>query len=103
MLGTQTAQVPSFFPTANTVHCVRSMVTAAPPSLPFFARRIVMPYVSIRVAGTLNKEQKEKISQGVTEVISREAGKPPESVLIFIDEVPHENIAKAGKLMQAPK
>lgn len=62
-----------------------------------------MPYVSIRVAGTLSKEQKEKISQGVTEVISREAGKPPESVLIFIDEVPHENIAKAGKLMQSPK
>ena len=62
-----------------------------------------MPYVSIRVAGTLTKEQKEKISQGVTDVLSREAGKPPESVLIFIDEVPHENIAKAGKLMQPPK
>lgn len=59
-----------------------------------------MPYVNIRVAGTLTKEQKQKISQGVTEVISREANKPPEAVLIFIDEVPHENIAKAGKLME---
>ena len=62
-----------------------------------------MPYVSIRVAGKLSKEQKQQISQGVTEVIAREAGKPPESILIFIDEVPHENIAKAGNLLQPPK
>ncbi len=62
-----------------------------------------MPYVSIRVAGTLSKEQKQKISQGVTEVISRVANKPPEAILIFIDEVPHENIAKAGKLLEPPK
>lgn len=62
-----------------------------------------MPYVNIRVAGKLNKSQKEKICQGVTEVISREAAKPPESILIFIDEVEHENIAKGGVLLQAPK
>ncbi|MDR3628915.1 MAG: 4-oxalocrotonate tautomerase family protein [Desulfocapsaceae bacterium] len=62
-----------------------------------------MPYVNIRVAGQLSKDQKQKISKGVTEVIAREANKPPESILIFIDEVPHENIAKAGILMQAPK
>ncbi len=61
-----------------------------------------MPYVNIRVAGSLSKEQKQKISEGVTEVISKEAGKPPESVLIFIDELPHENIAKAGKLLIPP-
>lgn len=62
-----------------------------------------MPYVNIRVAGTLTKEQKQRISQGVTEVLHREANKPPEAVLIFIDEVPHENIAKAGKLMEPPR
>ncbi len=61
-----------------------------------------MPYVSIRVAGTLTVQQKERISAGVTEVISREAGKPPESILIFIDELPRENIAKAGKLLSHP-
>ncbi|MCB2216148.1 tautomerase family protein [Desulfofustis glycolicus] len=58
-----------------------------------------MPYVNIRVAGTLTKEQKEKISKGVTDVICREAGKPPEAVLIFIDEVERDNIAKAGTLL----
>lgn len=61
-----------------------------------------MPYVNIRVAGQLSKEQKERICTGVTEVIVKEANKPPGSVLIFIDEVPHENIASGGKQLQAP-
>lgn len=62
-----------------------------------------MPYVNIRVAGTLSKEQKARISQGVTDVLVKEANKPAEAVLVFIDEVPHENIAKAGKLLNPPK
>lgn len=62
-----------------------------------------MPYVNIRVAGTLSKKQKAKISKGVTKVIAKEANKPPETVLIFIDEVAHENIAKAGSLLIPPK
>lgn len=61
-----------------------------------------MPYVNIRVAGTLSKEQKALISQGVTDVIADVAGKPQDSILIFIDEVEHENIAKGGKLLQKP-
>jgi 4-oxalocrotonate tautomerase len=62
-----------------------------------------MPYVSIRVAGELSREQKQKISQGVTKVISEVANKPPESILIFIDEVLKENIAKSGILLDEPK
>jgi 4-oxalocrotonate tautomerase len=62
-----------------------------------------MPYVNIRVAGKLNKKQKENICKGVTEVIAREAAKPPETILIFIDEVLHENIAKGGTLLQTPQ
>ena len=62
-----------------------------------------MPYVSIRVAGKLAKKQKEEISQGVTDVIAKVANKPPETILVFIDEVAHENIAKAGKLLKKPK
>ncbi len=61
-----------------------------------------MPYVSIRVAGKLQKSQKEEICAGVTEVIARVANKPKESILIFIDECEHENIASAGKLLQKP-
>jgi len=72
-------------------------------SIKNFTQGVIMPYVNIRVAGTLTKEQKQKISKGVTDVICKEANKPPEAVLIFIDEVAHENIAKAGKLMEPPK
>lgn len=58
-----------------------------------------MPYVSIRVAGSLDKKQKEEICSGVTEVIAKAAGKPKSSILIFIDEVPHENISSGGSLL----
>ena len=58
-----------------------------------------MPYVSIRVAGKLSREQKKNIAQGVTKVIAKEANKPESSILIFIDEEQQENIAKGGKLL----
>ena len=58
-----------------------------------------MPYVNIRVAGKLDRQQKEEICRGVTEVIAKVANKPQESILIFIDEDQHENIAQGGKLL----
>jgi len=58
-----------------------------------------MPYVNIRVAGTLTRKQKKKIVKGVTRVIAAEANKPKDSILIFIDEESRENIAKGGKLL----
>lgn len=61
-----------------------------------------MPYVNIRVAGQLSREQKKEICEGVTLVISKAAHKPPESILIFIDEVKPENIAKSGRLLDQP-
>jgi 4-oxalocrotonate tautomerase len=58
-----------------------------------------MPYVNIRVAGQLTRKQKKKIVKGVTRVISEEANKPKDSIIIFIDEESRENIAKGGKLL----
>jgi len=58
-----------------------------------------MPYVNIRVAGRLTRKQKKKIAKGVTKVIAREANKPKDSIIIFIDEESRENIAKGGKLL----
>ena len=58
-----------------------------------------MPYVNIRVAGTLSKKQKEKISKAVTKIICKETGKPPEAVLLMVDELDRENVAKSGKLL----
>jgi 4-oxalocrotonate tautomerase len=62
-----------------------------------------MPYVNIRLAGKLDKRQKEEICSGVTDVIAKVANKPKDSILIFIDEEQHENIAVGGKLLQQPK
>jgi len=62
-----------------------------------------MPYVNIRVAGKLDKQQKEEICSGITDVISKVANKPKESILIFIDEDQHENISVGGNLLQKPK
>lgn len=58
-----------------------------------------MPYVNIRVAGKLTREQKSKIARGVTDVIANEANKPKDSILIFIDEDERENIASGGRLL----
>ena len=43
-----------------------------------------MPYVNIRVAGTLSREQKEQVCSEVTEIISRIANKPKDSIIIFL-------------------
>jgi phenylpyruvate tautomerase PptA (4-oxalocrotonate tautomerase family) len=42
-----------------------------------------MPYVNIRVAGKLGIQQKKEICEGVTDVISRVAGKPNPDKLEF--------------------
>lgn len=59
-----------------------------------------MPYVSIRVAGKLTKEQKQKMAKNVTEAIAEAAGKPKESILLFIDEESRDTIAKGGVLLE---
>ncbi|MCF6186010.1 MAG: tautomerase family protein [Desulfobulbaceae bacterium] len=58
-----------------------------------------MPYVNIRVAGKLSRKQKKKIVKGVTKVIADEAGKPKDSIIIFIDEDSGENVATGGVLL----
>jgi 4-oxalocrotonate tautomerase len=61
-----------------------------------------MPYVNIRLAGTLSREQKEEMCAGVTKVIVEVTKKPADSILIFVDEVQHDNIASGGKLLKKP-
>lgn len=66
-------------------------------------QEVVMPYVSIRLAGQLKTEQKAEMCRGVTEVIAKVTGKPKGSILIFIDECERENIASGGVLLSNPK
>ncbi|MFZ5775146.1 MAG: tautomerase family protein [Thermodesulfobacteriota bacterium] len=61
-----------------------------------------MPYVNIRLAGTLSREQKEAMCAGVTKAIAQVTGKPEDAILIFVDEDQYDNIAKGGKLLKKP-
>lgn len=58
-----------------------------------------MPYVNIRIAGSLTREQKNKIAQEITDTLERIASKPRSYTYISFDELPFENWAIAGKLL----
>ena len=60
-----------------------------------------MPYVNIRIAGTLTRDQKERIAAEVTDTLERIAHKPKSYTYIAFDELPDENWAIAGKLLDA--
>lgn len=58
-----------------------------------------MPYISLRVAGPLNREQKLKIAKEFAETLERVAGKPKDSTYLVFDEVARENWAVGEKLL----
>ncbi len=58
-----------------------------------------MPYVNIRIAGTLSREQKARIAEEVTDTLERIALKPKSYTHITFDELSDENWAIAGKLL----
>ncbi|MEO6147490.1 MAG: 4-oxalocrotonate tautomerase family protein [Sulfuriferula sp.] len=58
-----------------------------------------MPYVNIRIAGSLSREQKQTIAAEITDTLERVAGKPASYTYIAFDELPEENWAIAGKLL----
>ena len=58
-----------------------------------------MPYVNVKVAGPLTREQKEKITQEISATLERVANKPKEHTYVVIDEVPRENWGKGDQLL----
>ena len=58
-----------------------------------------MPYVNVKVAGKLTKDQKRKIVEGVTKLLEEVAGKPPSATYLVIEEVDRENWGKGGELL----
>ena len=59
-----------------------------------------MPYINVRVAGTLNRAQKQAIVEQITQTMETVAGKPKEATYVVIDEVPRSNWAKKGQLLE---
>ena len=58
-----------------------------------------MPYVNVKLAGTVTREQKQKIAQEITATLERHAHKPPEYTYITFEEVDYEDWAIAGRLL----
>jgi len=58
-----------------------------------------MPYINVKVAGKLDKFQKEEIAKGMCEVLERVANKKKESVYIIFDEVDREDWAVGDTLL----
>jgi 4-oxalocrotonate tautomerase len=58
-----------------------------------------MPYVNIKIAGTLSREQKAQIAAEVTATLERIAHKPPSYTYVVFDEVAEQDWAVAGRLL----
>ncbi|MBI4352358.1 MAG: 4-oxalocrotonate tautomerase family protein [Candidatus Omnitrophica bacterium] len=58
-----------------------------------------MPYISLRVAGKLTREQKAAIAKEFSDTLERIAKKPKESTYLVFDEVERENWAKGAELL----
>lgn len=58
-----------------------------------------MPYINIKLAGVMNREQKAKIAKEITETLERVAHKPKSYTYITFEEVAYEDWAIGGKLL----
>lgn len=58
-----------------------------------------MPVVTIKLAGTLSREQKQKIAEEVTATLERHAHKPASYTYISFEASPEENWAIGGQLL----
>ncbi len=58
-----------------------------------------MPYINIKLAGILNKDQKKEIVKEITELMERVASKPASYTYIVFDEVKNEDWAIGGNLL----
>lgn len=58
-----------------------------------------MPYVDIKVAGKLDISQRREIAKGVSEVISKVANKPADSIYISFSEFDRSEFAKGSNIL----
>lgn len=58
-----------------------------------------MPVVSIKLAGSFSREQKKQIAAEITDTLERVGGKERRWTYVCFEEVPEENWAVAGELL----
>ena len=59
-----------------------------------------MPYISLRVAGKLTREQKTAIAKSFAETLEKIAGKPKNSTYLVFDEVDRDSWAVGDSLLE---
>ncbi|GGP21839.1 tautomerase family protein [Silvimonas iriomotensis] len=58
-----------------------------------------MPFINIKIAGELSREQKKQIVDEITDTMGRVANKPRQYVIVNFDETPEENWGWGGTLL----
>jgi 4-oxalocrotonate tautomerase len=58
-----------------------------------------MPVVTIKLAGSLTREQRKQIAEEITATLERVALKPKKYTYIAFEELPYEQWAIAGQLL----
>jgi 4-oxalocrotonate tautomerase len=58
-----------------------------------------MPYINLRIAGELTREQKQQIVAEFTDTMVRVANKPAQYVVVSIDEKPEQDWGWGGQLL----
>lgn len=58
-----------------------------------------MPYINLKIAGTLTLEQKKRIAGEFVETIEKITGKPKKATYIVFEEVDRENWAVGEGLL----
>jgi len=58
-----------------------------------------MPVVTIKIAGSLTREQRKQIAEEITATLERVALKPRKYTYIAFEELPDEQWAIAGQLL----
>jgi 4-oxalocrotonate tautomerase len=56
-----------------------------------------MPYINLKLVGTLTKKQKEEIAKQFSDTLLKVANKPKDATYLVIDEVPGSNWAAGDK------
>jgi 4-oxalocrotonate tautomerase len=58
-----------------------------------------MPFVNVKLAGSVTKQQKAEIAKEITETLQKHAHKPANYTYIVFEEVEYEDWAIAGELL----
>ncbi len=64
-----------------------------------YKKELTVPYINIKVAGSLSHDQRQKIADEVSETMNKITGKPKAACYIVFDEVPRTHWAKGENIL----